>query len=57
MLKSENKAGVCHFVYHTATFQGNTAEKNIIEVTSADGLKDYVDSTCHCDYSCGGKMI
>lgn len=26
-----NQAGVCHFVYHTATFQGNTAAVSMIE--------------------------
>lgn len=26
-----DKAGVCHFVYHTATFQGNTAAVSIID--------------------------
>lgn len=40
-----NKAGVCHFVYHTATFQGNTAASSIMESLSS-GLrqwaKDYV---------------
>ncbi|MCY6412068.1 exodeoxyribonuclease VII large subunit [Acinetobacter sp. VNH17] len=40
-----NKAGVCHFVYHTATFQGNTAANSIMESLSS-GLrqwaKDYV---------------
>ena len=28
------KAGVCHFVYHTATFQGNTAAASITESLS-----------------------
>ena len=40
-----NKAGVCHFVYHTATFQGNTAANSIMDSLSL-GLrqwaKDYV---------------
>ncbi|WP_336916781.1 exodeoxyribonuclease VII large subunit [Acinetobacter modestus] len=40
-----NKAGVCHFVYQTATFQGNTATNSIMESLSS-GLrqwaKDYV---------------
>ena len=40
-----DKAGVCHFVYHTATFQGNTAANSIMESVSS-GLrqwaKDYV---------------
>lgn len=40
-----NKAGVCQFVYHTATFQGNTAANSIMESLSS-GLrqwaKDYV---------------
>lgn len=40
-----NKAGVCHFVYHTATFQGNTATNSIMESLSS-GLrqwaKDYI---------------
>jgi len=29
-----DKAGVCHFVYHTATFQGNTAAVSIIDALS-----------------------
>lgn len=29
-----DKAGVCHFVYHTATFQGNTAALSIAESLS-----------------------
>lgn len=29
-----DKAGVCHFVYHTATFQGNTAAASITESLS-----------------------
>lgn len=32
-----NQAGVCHFVYHTATFQGNTAAVSMIE-SLANGL-------------------
>ncbi|MDR7016097.1 exodeoxyribonuclease VII large subunit [Acinetobacter sp. 3657] len=40
-----NKAGVCHFVYHTATFQGNTAANSIMD-SLGSGLrqwaKDYV---------------
>lgn len=40
-----NKASVCHFVYHTATFQGNTAANSIIDALGS-GLrqwaKDYV---------------
>lgn len=33
-------AGVCHFVYHSATFQGNTAPTSIIESLSA-GLRQW----------------
>ncbi|OTG87228.1 exodeoxyribonuclease VII large subunit, partial [Acinetobacter sp. ANC 3832] len=29
-----DKAGVCHFIYHTATFQGNTAATSITESLS-----------------------
>ncbi|WP_417211479.1 exodeoxyribonuclease VII large subunit [Acinetobacter venetianus] len=36
-----NKAGVCHFVYHTATFQGNTAANSIMESLSS-GLRQWV---------------
>jgi exodeoxyribonuclease VII large subunit len=35
-----NKAGVCHFVYHTATFQGNTAANSIMESLSS-GLRQW----------------
>lgn len=35
-----NKAGVCHFVYHTATFQGNTAAKSIMDSLSL-GLRQW----------------
>lgn len=35
-----NKAGVCHFVYHTATFQGNTAASSIMESLSS-GLRQW----------------
>jgi len=35
-----NKAGVCHFVYHTATFQGNTAAVSIIN-SLGDGLRQW----------------
>lgn len=30
-----DQAGVCHFVYHSATFQGNTAPSSIIESLSS----------------------
>ncbi|NAR87761.1 exodeoxyribonuclease VII large subunit [Acinetobacter haemolyticus] len=36
-----NKAGVCHFVYHTATFQGNTAANSIID-SLGSGLRLWV---------------
>ncbi|ENX04006.1 hypothetical protein F900_00497 [Acinetobacter modestus] len=35
-----DKAGVCHFVYHTATFQGNAAANSIMESLSA-GLRQW----------------
>lgn len=35
-----DKAGVCHFVYHTATFQGNTAAVSIME-SLATGLRQW----------------
>ncbi|WP_313035971.1 exodeoxyribonuclease VII large subunit [Acinetobacter sp.] len=35
-----NKAGVCHFIYHTATFQGNTAAVSIIN-SLGDGLRQW----------------
>lgn len=35
-----NKAGVCHFVYHSATFQGNTAANSIMEALSS-GLRQW----------------
>ena len=35
-----NKAGVCHFVYHTATFQGNTAAVSIAE-SLANALRQW----------------
>ncbi len=35
-----DKAGVCHFVYHTATFQGNTAAVSIIS-SLGDGLRQW----------------
>lgn len=35
-----DQAGVCHFVYHSATFQGNTAPSSIIESLSA-GLRQW----------------
>ncbi|WP_425917346.1 exodeoxyribonuclease VII large subunit [Acinetobacter sp. TSRC1-2] len=35
-----NQAGVCHFVYHTATFQGNTAAVSMIE-SLANGLDQW----------------
>lgn len=35
-----NKANVCHFVYHSATFQGNAAANNIMESLSS-GLRQW----------------
>jgi exodeoxyribonuclease VII large subunit len=35
-----DKAGVCHFVYHTATFQGNTAAVSISEAL-ANALRQW----------------
>ncbi|ENX59680.1 hypothetical protein F885_02557 [Acinetobacter higginsii] len=35
-----DKAGVCHFVYHTATFQGNAAANSIMESLSS-GLRQW----------------
>ncbi len=35
-----HKADVCHFVYHTATFQGNTAAHSIMESLSS-GLRQW----------------
>ena len=35
-----DKAGVCHFIYHTATFQGNTAAVSIIN-SLGDGLRQW----------------
>ncbi|OTG78834.1 exodeoxyribonuclease VII large subunit [Acinetobacter terrae] len=35
-----DKAGVCHFVYHTATFQGNTAAVSIAEAL-ANALRQW----------------
>lgn len=35
-----NKANVCHFVYHSATFQGNTAANSIMESLSS-GLRQW----------------
>lgn len=35
-----NKADVCHFVYHSATFQGNTAANSIMESLSL-GLRQW----------------
>lgn len=35
-----HQAGVCHFVYHTATFQGNTAAHSIMESLSS-GLRQW----------------
>ena len=35
-----DKAGVCHFVYHTATFQGNTAAVSIIDALG-NGLRQW----------------
>ena len=37
-----DRAGVCHFVYHSATFQGNTAPTSIIESLSA-GLRQWAN--------------
>lgn len=37
-----DQAGVCHFVYHSATFQGNTAPSSIIESLSA-GLRQWAN--------------
>lgn len=38
------KSGVCHFVYHTATFQGNTAVASIIESLS-NSLKQWASQS------------
>lgn len=35
-----NKAGVCHFVYHKATFQGNTAASSIMD-SLGSGLRQW----------------
>ena len=35
-----DKVGVCHFVYHSATFQGNTAAMNIIDALG-NGLRQW----------------
>lgn len=35
-----DQAGVCHFVYHSATFQGNTAPESVISSLSS-GLKQW----------------
>ena len=35
-----DQAGVCHFVYHSATFQGNTAPESVISSLSA-GLRQW----------------
>ncbi|HAV2807926.1 exodeoxyribonuclease VII large subunit [Acinetobacter baumannii] len=37
-----DRAGVCHFVYHSATFQGNTAPTSIIESLSI-GLRQWAN--------------
>ena len=37
-----DQAGVCHFVYHSATFQGNTAANSIIESLSS-GLRQWAN--------------
>ena len=37
-----DRAGVCHFVYHSATFQGNTAPSSIIESLSS-GLRQWAN--------------
>lgn len=37
-----DRAGVCHFVYHSATFQGNTAPTSIIESLST-GLRQWAN--------------
>ena len=41
-----DQAGVCHFVYHSATFQGNTAPSSIIESLSS-GLRQWAN-----DFEC-----
>lgn len=38
-----DKAGVCHFVYHTATFQGNTAAVSIAE-SLANALRQWAQN-------------
>lgn len=38
-----DKAGVCHFVYHTATFQGNTAAVSIAE-SLANALRHWAQN-------------
>ena len=38
-----DRAGVCHFVYHSATFQGNTAPSSIIESLST-GLRQWANA-------------
>lgn len=38
-----DKAGVCHFVYHTATFQGNTAAVSIIDALG-NGLRQWASN-------------
>lgn len=35
-----DKAGICHFIYHTATFQGNTAAVSIIDALG-NGLRQW----------------
>ncbi|WP_025095038.1 exodeoxyribonuclease VII large subunit [Acinetobacter soli] len=38
-----DRAGVCHFFYHSATFQGNTAPSSIIESLST-GLRQWANA-------------
>lgn len=46
-----NKANVCHFVYHSATFQGNTAANSIMESLSS-GLRQWAK-----DYAIAPDLI
>lgn len=45
------QAGVCHFVYHSATFQGNTASTSIIQVLGS-ALRQWAQ-----DYSIAPDLI
>lgn len=45
------QAGVCHFVYHSATFQGNTASASIIQVLGS-ALRQWAQ-----DYSIAPDLI